>query len=172
MRTISRTGNSDAGYARESARPAGGNRMRRPGSSPPPPPPALRGAFTLIEVLVTVVILSTGIVVVLEALQTSLGALGSARDSLRATLLVREKMAEVERGALQSGGGGLSSSSARFGEGFYRGFRVDCDIARVDVDGDAGRRRSLYRVAVSAARQDAGTEQIAGTWISCPVKER
>ena len=51
--------------------------------------------FTLIEVLVTLVILSTGIVVVLQAFDVAVAALGEARDTLWANAIVREKLAEA-----------------------------------------------------------------------------
>lgn len=52
--------------------------------------------FTLIELLVSLVILSTGIVVVLEAFQTSLLALAESRDALTSDALAREQLAIVE----------------------------------------------------------------------------
>ncbi|MGQ9660806.1 MAG: type IV pilus modification PilV family protein [Kiritimatiellia bacterium] len=49
-------------------------------------------AFTLIEVLVAVVILSTGIVLVLRAFDASVVALSEARDTMRAAALLRERI--------------------------------------------------------------------------------
>lgn len=54
--------------------------------------------FTLIELLVSIVILTTGIVVVLEAFQTSLTALQETRQSLFSDLLIRQRMSHVEEG--------------------------------------------------------------------------
>ena len=73
------------------------------GSSSLPSTRRCRRGFTLIEVLVTVVILSIGIVLVLRAFETSLVALGQARDALRAGHLIRGKMAEAEADALEGG---------------------------------------------------------------------
>lgn len=56
--------------------------------------------FTLIEVLITVVILSTGIVLVLQAFQTSATALGAARDAMRATHLLRGMVETIARDGL------------------------------------------------------------------------
>ncbi len=50
-------------------------------------PDSRRGAFTLIELLVTVVILSTGIVLILQAFQTSMVALAESRDVMRSAAL-------------------------------------------------------------------------------------
>ncbi|MCE9613171.1 MAG: prepilin-type N-terminal cleavage/methylation domain-containing protein [Lentisphaerae bacterium] len=65
-----------------------------------------RGGFTLIEVLITLVILSTGIVVVLQAFQTSATALGASRDALYANHLLNVTMDELE----QVGGGGVTGN--------------------------------------------------------------
>lgn len=59
-----------------------------------------RQAFTLIEVLVTLVILSTGIVVVLQAFETSAVALSEARDALRATGLINQVIAKLDADGL------------------------------------------------------------------------
>ena len=120
----------------------------------------------------TLVILSVGIVAVLEAFQTSLSALGSARDSLRATLLVQEKMAEIDLQVAIDGTGGPSSSSDRFHEGFFRGFRRDCDVERIDPSGGANLSRDLYKAVVSVSREGAGLEQVVATYVACPVKPR
>lgn len=55
-----------------------------------------RRGFTLIEVLVAVVILATGITVILRAFETGIVALDAARDRLVAATLVRGKVAEKE----------------------------------------------------------------------------
>ena len=60
-------------------------------------------AFTLIEVLVSMVILATGIVLILRAFETSLVALAEARDALRATSLLETKFAEIRAQAATGG---------------------------------------------------------------------
>jgi prepilin-type N-terminal cleavage/methylation domain-containing protein len=62
-----------------------------------------RAAFTLIEILVTLVILSTGIVMVLSAFDSAVRALGESRDALWAVLILREDMSAAEGGALPGG---------------------------------------------------------------------
>jgi len=52
--------------------------------------------FTLIEIMVSVAILSIGLVLVLQGLTHSLNVLRVSRDNLKATLLAENKMAEVE----------------------------------------------------------------------------
>ncbi len=53
-------------------------------------------AFTLIEIMVAVAILSMGLIFVLQGLTKCLGVLNTARCSLEAGLLAEEKMAEAE----------------------------------------------------------------------------
>jgi type II secretion system protein I len=60
--------------------------------------------FTLIEVMVAVLILSTGIIVVLQGYQLALSALEAARDSLRADVVLRERMAQIEAEAIRPEG--------------------------------------------------------------------
>lgn len=57
-----------------------------------------RSAFTLIEVLITLVILATGIVLVLRAFQTSAVALADSRNALRGVELLQRSMAQAEAG--------------------------------------------------------------------------
>jgi len=70
-------------------------------------------AFTLIEVLVTLVILSTGIVVVLHAFESSVTALGEARDVLNGTALARQKRVEIAS-ELAAGGSMPTGASGVF----------------------------------------------------------
>ena len=72
----------------------------------------VQNAFTLIEVLVSMVILATGIVLILRAFETSVIALGEARDALRATSLLEAKLAEIR--ADTAAGGGTRSSRGSF----------------------------------------------------------
>lgn len=75
--------------------------------------PTSRG-FTLIEVLIAVVILATGVVVVLQGMHTALAALDGAVDRSRSAMLLRSKI--VEAHAAAQGGMDPSSleSSGRF----------------------------------------------------------
>ena len=58
-------------------------------------------AFTLIEVLVTLVIVSVGLVAILRAYQIAVSALEQTRETLRATMLIDQILAEREIGALE-----------------------------------------------------------------------
>lgn len=60
--------------------------------------------FTLIELLVTLVILSTGIVVVLQAFQSAAVGLDEAREVTRGYALAEGKLAEIELSGLEAAG--------------------------------------------------------------------
>ena len=75
-----------------------------------------RLGFTLIEVLISVVILATGIVVVLQAFNVSLVVLGESRNVMKANMLIMEKMAEIELSALRNGEIDAETSRGTFGE--------------------------------------------------------
>ena len=115
-----------------------------------------RAAFTLIEVLVALVILSTGIVVVLQAFQTSATALGDARDTLRATRLIGDKLAEIDaRGAVPADGTGvcpnpLSSFRWRVSTGSAGGGVSEEGLTRVTVE--VWRESSHVRQSLSTYR--------------------
>lgn len=77
-----------------------------------------RAGFTLIELLVSIVVLSIGIVVVLEAFQTSLTALGSSRDSLMADVFARQRMGLVDFALVTQ-----PSAAPSSGSGVVSGYR-------------------------------------------------
>ncbi len=80
-----------------------------------------RSGFTLVELLISVVILSIGVVAVLHAFERSLFALGSARDHLWSNLLIREKISEIEVGLITGDSESIDSGMGDFDEP-YEGF--------------------------------------------------
>ena len=71
--------------------------------------------FTLIEIMVSIAILSLGLILILQSFAYSLNALRICRNNLEATLLAEEKMSQMQiiaqqtRGSLLSGIEGESS---------------------------------------------------------------
>jgi type II secretory pathway pseudopilin PulG len=128
------------------------------------PPPSSLSSFTLIEVLVTLVILATGIVIVLRAFDTSLVALGESRDSLRAGALLRQKLEEVEQRVLAEGEEGLGSASGS-SDGYddWR-VRVQADLHAVS-SGASRSTNKLYRVAALAWRDGMDRRYGAATYV-------
>ena len=89
-----------------------------------------KSAFTLIELLVTIVILSTGIVVILQAFQTSMVALAQSRDSMRSAALQHALLVQAELDVM--GLGGNSGVTDQVLRQRYPNFEW-----RVDSQGDA-----------------------------------
>jgi len=124
----------------------------------------LRGAapspagFTLIEVLITLVILSTGIIVVLRAFETSLSALGESRDSLRATMLIKERMIEVESAACRDGD--IRQDNGSF-DGAFSDYEYEMDAVPCERVGS----NILHKVKVSVWRKDFGRTSSVSTYV-------
>jgi len=108
--------------------------------------------FTLVELLVSVVILSVGIVSVLHAFQSALFALGASRDHLWGGLLIEEKIADMYVESLGDPDTVPVSSSGDF-EDSYSDFRWETVVSQVDVQQDAdGNTNGLARIDVSVWR--------------------
>ena len=70
--------------------------------------------FTLIEVLLTIVILVVGIIGILRAYATLLNGLGFAKYNIEAASLLRERLAVIEEKAVGDEGTSPGSSSGKF----------------------------------------------------------
>lgn len=70
--------------------------------------------FALLEVMVSVAILSVGLVLVLGSFITAIGALQTSQNRIYAIQLLEEKMAEIEQEALQEGGTEPGRSEGEF----------------------------------------------------------
>jgi|GEM_PF-5606712 len=124
--------------------------------------------FTLLEVLVTLVILSVGIVVVLQAFQTSIVALEAARDSLRMELLLKEYLAETEGAVRQSGSAETGVLEKGFAAGMFRGFRLQCQV-REEQSYPIGAERAgtLCRATAVVRGPRQGAERTAELYFNC-----
>ena len=128
--------------------------------------------FTLIEVLVALVILSTGIVLVLRAFETALAAVGQARDALVAGRLMREKILETGD-ALRASGAAVRDSDERIAFPGYGSYRRRCAVESVSPVGGMAQREKgmLYEVTVSVSRNgDRGSGQEASTLVFVPAE--
>ena len=74
--------------------------------------------FTLVEIMLTITILTVGIIGILRAYATSINALEVSRDTVDAVCLLKKKMAEIEQAAIEEGGISPGSSSGRFEDEF------------------------------------------------------
>jgi prepilin-type N-terminal cleavage/methylation domain-containing protein len=114
-------------------------------------------AFTLIEILVTLVILSTGIVVVLRAFESSVVALSESRDTLFGSMLAREKLVEIESSLAQ--GDSFPPDSNGWFEGAFEKYRwaVESRRATATTEGEDRKAARLQEVQVTIWRD--GSEQ-------------
>jgi prepilin-type N-terminal cleavage/methylation domain-containing protein len=124
-----------------------------------------RVGFTLIEVLVTLAILSTGIVLILSALSASTTALDESRDAFRMQALTRELLDQTAT-ALAQVGGVLPQAS-----GQYRppnaAYKWTLDVAA--VPGAGAGSQALCRVSAvvwrdGTTRRCAVETYVFGQW--------
>lgn len=141
-----------------------------------PPPRARRRTtlcrgFTLVELLVALVILSTGIVLVLQAFQSSLSALGAARDGLLSDMLVRQVLAEAEQEVRSRPAVTLASRAGRF-VGEYADFAWQREVQTEPAPaGLPGRIAPAMRLTVSVWRAGSSARQTVVTrfWAEGPT---
>jgi len=130
----------------------------------------LRRGFTLIEVLITLVILSVGIVLVLRAFGTAAAALGEVRDSLWVSLLTREKLAAAAIAAEESGGSGSTTSSGRIpAAGMEYGWTMRVrPVASLPANAGAGRPDPvvLNEAEVTLWRNGSTRERVVTTYVT------
>ncbi len=130
-------------------------------------------AFTLIEILVTLVILSTGIVLVLQAFETAAVALASSREELLAHELIEEVVADLEWSVIESGECRTGRSGGR-DAGWDGEYRWETDVSRVGAPGEEpgdGADESVYEVTVTVFREASGGEYAATTRLRAPARE-
>jgi prepilin-type N-terminal cleavage/methylation domain-containing protein len=123
-----------------------------------------QGAFTLIEVLVSMVILATGIVLVLRAFETSVVALAEARDALRATCLLESKLAGIRAEA--AAGGGAGSASSGFFDEPYREYAWTLESKSAGIiKADRQGTNKLEEVSVTVRRSGSSAAYGATTYV-------
>jgi prepilin-type N-terminal cleavage/methylation domain-containing protein len=125
------------------------------------------GAFTLIEVLVSVAILSVGMVMVLQALQRSIVFLGDARDCVWANRIVSEKIEETRLSALRSKGPLSPCSLSGHYQVYFGDFLWESRISSgvfADLPGNTGMPEPRM-VTVSAWREGGGRRYSCSAYI-------
>jgi type II secretion system protein I len=129
---------------------------------------SIPNAFTLIEVLISLVILSTGIVLVLRAFGTSLSALRQSRDAMLANMFIGETISDTRLKALERGEVGSTVDTVEI-----RGpdnFAGELRIMQVQVSPDGS--NTLNRVLVTVWRDRAGPQYSASTFITASKREK
>lgn len=122
---------------------------------------ARRAGFTLLEVLVTLAILSTGIVLVLSAMSASTAALDEGRDGIRMQLFVRE-LIDQARSGLSAPGAAMPQPSGQY-RSPYGAYRWTLDTAA--VSGGGGGSQTLYRVSAVVTKDGSNHRCAADTYV-------
>lgn len=119
-----------------------------------------RRAFTLVEVLVAVAILATGVVLVLRAFSIAIVGLDRSRNSLWAHMVMRDRFSEVTmslRGGTDPGTGTVNGRTENPG-GVFLWDRTVRDAAA----GSSGGERGLKEVTVRV-RREGSSDTWSGT---------
>ena len=125
----------------------------------------LHAGFTLIEVLVTIVILSVCLISILSVFERHLMALGASRECLWSGLLINEKMAEMDGYARERDESKLAFSRGSF-SGPYAGFRWETDVSNVPLPSEHGEHPySLKEVTVTVWRESTDNKYSATTYL-------
>jgi prepilin-type N-terminal cleavage/methylation domain-containing protein len=83
----------------------------------------LRDGFTLIEIMVSVAILSVGLILVLQGMAKCVNILRISQDNLAATILAEDKITQVEIASKQKSSGasfGDTSGEEEYGSAVFR----------------------------------------------------
>jgi len=86
--------------------------------------------FTLLEVMIAIAIIATALVTLLKAQNQNLRALTESADLTTATLLAKQKLAEVEIGGFPD----LAEEAGNFSEGEFSKFRWRRTVAPTPFD--------------------------------------
>ncbi|HAS81190.1 MAG TPA: hypothetical protein DCS43_00560 [Verrucomicrobia bacterium] len=122
------------------------------------------GGFTLIEILITVVVLSTGIVLVLQGLHGLLNTWDGAVDRLRSVMLAQEKLEDIQLTA-QFGETALADGQGVFDPPFsnYR-WRTEISLVK-DLAGGGSEAGTLHDVLCTVWRGEGGRDTAVATRI-------
>lgn len=131
--------------------------------------------FTLIEVLIAVVILATGMVIVLEGMRTAIGAFDSAVDKTRASFLVQSRFDAIRQSALSSDDISDLTSDGEFEEPFAQ-YRWDVTVeqtttAQGSESVSEDKSGKLYEVDVTVWRFGSERKYSASTLVYIPPEK-
>lgn len=123
------------------------------------------GAFTLIEVLVAMVLLSTVIISIIMGFQSAITALGEARDCIWANRIIGEKMDEMRIAAM---GGKMPDFGIRAGKYpvYYGDFRWETRMENSVPGSPSSYLFSFCSVTITAWRENSTRKYSVTTYVS------
>lgn len=135
-----------------------------------------QSGFSLIEVLIAVVILSVGIVGILQGMYSAVGVLDAAVDKTRASMLVRSRFSVARQAALDMQDLSGLTSNGEF-EKPYEQYRWRMQVEDVQLSGGAAGAEAgavggmLYKVEVLVWRIGSEREYSAATYVYIPLPQ-
>jgi len=159
------TGMHQAGYSPhgrgscKTASAGNGSRGRSPSQS-------LTGGFTLIEVLIAVVVLSVGIVLILQALHGALSAWDGGVERMRSAMLVQEKLEEWRLAARLTGE--IPASDRGGFETPFADYRWQVESETVALPGAAPQAGMLHELLCTVWREGRDRTFAAATRVYLP----
>jgi hypothetical protein len=117
-------------------------------------------------VLISLVILSTGVVLVLRAFGTSLSALHESRDAMLGNLLIRETISGVRLKALENGSIASSDKEEISGPD-----ALACELQIKGMLVSPDRSNTLNRVVVTVWRDRDSAQYSASTFVVASKRE-
>jgi prepilin-type N-terminal cleavage/methylation domain-containing protein len=136
---------------------------------------ACAGGFTLIEVLVSLVILSVCLVAILGAFQVSLRALAESRESLISTMLLAERLADIRGSVLANPGQPVPCSIGHFAGDYsdYQWEQESTGMPTPSLEGMEGQGRGvLYGVVLRVWRGGSDRKHVMSTLVWAGKKDR
>ncbi len=125
--------------------------------------------FTLIEVLIAVVVLSVGIVLILQSMHGALAAWDGGVDRMRSAMLVREKIEEFRLSALVAEAV-PASGRGRFVPPFAR-YRWQAESETITLPGAGPQAGTLHELLCTVWREGSERTFAAATRIYLPPPE-
>ena len=119
--------------------------------------------FTLIEVLVSIAILATGIVAVLRAFETSVTGLDEARQGMRIPRLMRGQLEKIRMAIVETGD--WTEAPEGVFEAPYADYSWRMDRQTVQTGGKGKDQSDLVRLTVWVTRSGARGEYRTDTFV-------
>ena len=124
------------------------------------------GGFTLIEVLIAVVVLSVGIVLVLQGMHGALAAWDGGVERMRSAMLVQEKLEQWRLSARLSGE--IPASERGHFEPPFADYRWQVEVETVALPAAAPQSGTLYELLCTVKREGRERTFAAATRVYLP----
>lgn len=111
--------------------------------------------FTFIELMVTVIVLTVGLVLIIQGFITAAGALNNMQDNIQAVRFLDLKMQELEASAGKDNGIKRGNSEGKFSSG-AKDFNWSLEVIGVEKEKDLDLSEDLNEVRLKVSWQEKG----------------